>query len=89
MQKHELLETLAQLRAELVSAPQIDAQTADALRTLMADIHRLVDGDAGQDEDTPSLRERLKEVMLRFETEHPSITAVLGRVADGLANMGV
>jgi hypothetical protein len=90
MQKPELLETLGQLHAELGKGPQIDSQTAQALRVLMADIHRLIDsGPPDQEEDMPSLQQRLKDAMLRFETEHPSLTAVLGRLADGLANMGV
>jgi hypothetical protein len=42
-----------------------------------------------ESDEHESLRERFDEAARQFEESHPTLTAVVGRVADSLANLGI
>ncbi len=90
MQKHELQETLAKLHGELSDQEKIDDATRQLLKKFADDINRLLDDDdvsAADDVDPPS--EQVQDLVLKFETDHPQLTAALNQVASALANMGI
>ncbi len=90
MEKQRLLETLDALRAEVAQASAVDPEMLAELRRLSDDIRRIIDNDeqpptAASDDDAPH---GLKDLLLRFEAEHPQLSAAVGKVADALAAMG-
>ena len=89
MEKKQLLETLEQLHRELAQAERVDPDTLAELRAQIADIERLLDqrDNAPADEVEP-VSSGLKDLLLKFEAEHPQLSAAIGRVADSLAAMG-
>ncbi len=90
MQKHELQETLAKLHGELSDQEKIDDATRQLLKKFADDINRLLDDDdvsAADDVDPPS--EQVQDLVLKFEADHPKLTAALNQVASALANMGI
>ncbi len=90
MQKHELQETLAKLHGELSDQEKIDDATRQLLKKFADDINRLLDDDdvaAADDVDPPS--EQVQDLVLKFEADHPQLTAALNQVASALANMGI
>jgi len=90
MEKQQLRETLAALRGELGDRAQVDDETRALLKTLTDDINRLLSADAtASAEQVEPLSEQVQDLVLKFETEHPRLTAVLNQVASALANMGI
>ncbi len=90
MEQNELTAKLSQLHTELAKTHEVDAESLDLLRKLTADIGRLLDGkdDAG-DEDTEGVASGLKDLLLKFESEHPELAITVGKVADALASIGI
>jgi len=89
MDKQRLVNTLEQLHAELSEAERVDPETLKLLRTVTDDIGRLLDkrSEVSPDDVDPVTRS-LKDLLLKFEAEHPQLSARIGHVADALAAMG-
>jgi hypothetical protein len=89
MEKQRLLETLDALRAEVAQASEVDPEMLAELRRLTDDIRKNIDDElptaAGDEEQSPH---GLKDLLLRFEADHPQLSAAIGKVADALAAMG-
>jgi hypothetical protein len=89
MENEQLLSTLLQLRAELARAEGVDQQTLDQLDQLIEDAKRGIVAQervesAVEDQDSGGLR----DLLLKFEADHPQLSTSIGRVADALAAMG-
>lgn len=81
-----LREDLEKLRRELQEGPELDAETREILAGLAQEIEEAIERSGGR-EDT--LGERLRTATERFEESHPSLTAVVGRLADMLSGVGI
>ena len=89
MDKQRLLERLAQLRAELSQAGRVDPDTLARLEKATDDIRRTLDERAEDLDVEPEPVSGLKDLLLKFEAEHPQFSVTIGRVADALAAMGL
>jgi hypothetical protein len=90
MLKKELQESLAKLHGELSDQEQLDDSTRQLLKKFADDINRLLDDDdesAADEIDPPS--EQVQDLVLKFEADHPQLTAALNQVASALANLGI
>ncbi len=94
MPERELRELLEQLRAELAKSEALDQDVRQQLSAAIAKIEDLI----GHAREKPpeersaasdSLIETLGEARKRFESSHPTLFEVLGRVADTLAKLGI
>jgi metal-dependent amidase/aminoacylase/carboxypeptidase family protein len=81
-----LREDLEKLRRELHEGPELDAETRETLAGLAEEIEEAIERSGGR-EDT--LGERLRAATEHFEESHPSLTAVVGRLADMLSGVGI
>jgi hypothetical protein len=89
MEKQRLIETLKELRAELDQADQVDRETLDQLQQVTDDVQRAIDKRGGKSPDElESNASGLKDLLLKFEAEHPQLSVAVGKVADALAAMG-
>jgi hypothetical protein len=90
MEKQRLLQTLAELRAAVTQADSVDPETAEALESAIRDLQNELDkrGVKPSDDIEPT-SSGLKDVLLRFEAEHPQLSVAVGKVADALAAMGI
>jgi len=90
MEKQQLQNTLAALHGELSDREQIDDDTRALLKAFADDINRLLDDETetSADEVEP-LFEQVQDLVLKFESDHPQLTAALNQVASALANMGI
>lgn len=88
MDSSDLRKTLDKLRAQLGSAPRIDAESRELLRRLSADIDRLVDQPPSQAAES-SHRSRLEELEVRFEVEHPALAQTVRELIDALGKAGL
>lgn len=74
------------LHDALESAETIDAQLAGELQGAIQEIRsKLADANAVE----PPALDRLQDLVLRFETEHPAFSNVTGRVVRTLARLGI
>ena len=90
MPKHQLQDLLQELHRSLKSTDELDDETRQAVQSLTEDLQRLLkrDGEISADDVEP-VSGNLQELLLQFETEHPQITGILGRLASSLANLGI
>jgi uncharacterized coiled-coil protein SlyX len=90
MEKKQLQATLQELSDALTQAEPIDDQTRELLQSVTGKLQQLLQQEKGLSrEDVGPVDRDLKALLLRFETEHPRLTSILGRIADGLANVGI
>jgi hypothetical protein len=84
----DLRRRLAELQAELERSDALDADSRAALEGVMREIQTVLARAEAQREPA-SLAERLREAGRNFEDSHPTLTAVVGRVVDALAALGI
>lgn len=89
MQNEKLRETVAELEQALSALDKVDESTRQRLQTAVAEIR-----EALQDEPPPSairttLVDRLYKAVEDFEESHPTLVTLIGRLADGLSQMGI
>ena len=93
MDTHELNETLAKLHDELTHGQQLDEEARERLQTLLGDIQAVLNRDPeaspSESEEDESLGERLQDAVTDFEAAHPQFSQLIGRIADGLSNLGI
>ena len=89
MNPTELNQTLETLHAELNSASSVDDQTRAKLVALAEDIKRLAAQDGDEAAEFGPLSERVHDLVLKFETDHPKLTTALNQVSAALANLGI
>ena len=90
MAKRELRERIQELLGELAQTEEIDQEARDRLASVLHEIRDAV-GEAGEEapEEPESLLERLNEAAQNFTESHPTLMAMVGRVADSLSNLGI
>jgi Domain of unknown function (DUF4404) len=90
MDKERLLQTLAELRAEVAKAESVDPETAELLESAMRDLQaELNKRGIKPSPDIAPASSGLKDALLKFESEHPQLSDAVGKVADALAAMGI
>ncbi len=87
MEQKRLHALLAELDQELKSAGSLDARSQELVARVLSDIRRL-DAPADPNEHQ-SAEARLRELVLRFETDHPRLSGAVGQVADALGKLGI
>ena len=90
MDKQQLLASLDALRIELAEVDSIGDDTRAALDKVAEDLHRVLDPEQETtDDDAAASQEGLQGMLQHFEAEHPKLAEAIGRIADGLANLGI
>src|SRR5690606_41997787 len=94
MVSSDLRNKLAELHAELARTNRVDAQSRELLATLADDIARLLGPPAPTSERAESTvrretSERLEELAVQFDAEHPALSTAIRRVIDALAKAGI
>lgn len=84
-----LRQQIENLHTELGKVRTVDTQSRALLITLLADITRLLEQSSGGPPDHHTLTERLDELAVQFEAEHPSLGTALRRVVDALGKAGL
>jgi hypothetical protein len=85
MNPDELHRLLRRLHEELGQARSLDDESRELLKLVGEDIGALPEPEAGAGERLSAL-ERLA---VRFESEHPALSAVARQLADALAKAGI
>lgn len=87
MNQDRLRALLVELDRELKSTGSLDARSKDLLEQVLADVRELDTPAApGQNQ---SVEDRLRKLVLQFESEHPRLSGAVAQVADALAKLGI
>ncbi|MEO8223890.1 MAG: DUF4404 family protein [Gammaproteobacteria bacterium] len=85
MDQNRLHVLLAELDRELKATRSLDTQSQALLQKILADIPEAPEGSPQRKSAETSLR----ELMLRFEAEHPQLSGTVGQLADALGKLGI
>jgi hypothetical protein len=66
----------------------VDASTRESLMLLLGDLTRLLGAASLENEDHP-LTERLEQLAVSFEAEHPAVGTAVRQLIDALAKAGI
>lgn len=83
----DLHETLEALHRSLASEADIDDALRRELRQAMEEIRERLEEE--EPELETSLLERVRQLMLRYEGQHPTLAEAVGRVVGALARLGI
>ena len=75
-------------RFEGLDRDAVDARTRDSLMLLLNDLTRLL-GAASLDNEEHPLTERLEQLAVNFEAEHPAVGNAVRQLIDALAKAGI
>jgi len=90
MPKQQLRECIQELLDELDQSDAVDADARRRLTALLDEIQRAVEADSEPSgEEDESLTDRLNEATRQFEDSHPTLTRLVGRIAESLSNLGI
>lgn len=81
----QLKEKLKSLSDALQQVDNIDDDTRQLLQTINEDISRVTSGNPAPDQ----LTDRIEQQIVKFEGEHPQMSAILRDIIDQLGKMGI
>jgi hypothetical protein len=87
--RDQLRESIQHLQEELTSGEPLSSEDRSRLETVLGEVSGILDS-----EDTAATAEGksfgdLPTLVERFESTHPKLAAVLGRIADSLSQLGI
>jgi len=90
MDKIQLQSLLESLHRELASLDKVDDRTKQLLSQVTDDVRNVLERDENSPaEEVATSQDSVRSVIQEFEAEHPKLAETLGRLADGLANLGI
>ena len=88
MTDKEILQALAELRAEIGQLDQADTGTSERLDELVSKLEQqFATAEIGQHQ--MHLVEDIKDAITEFELEHPRMTGILNDIMVALSNLGI
>lgn len=89
MSNDKLRATLTELEQELLAAGTLNETTRQRLQTALAEVRLALDEPEPSAEHSQTLSGRLTQAVEEFEGSHPTLVTIIGRLADGLAQIGI
>jgi len=90
MEKDQLREDLERLHQELARSKTVDAAARGLLIDVLHDIEAVLErSEPGTGEESEPLIDRLRGTTSHFEESHPTLTELVGRIADVLSRLGI
>jgi hypothetical protein len=90
MPKARLRDSIQKILGALEDIEAKDPEARDRLANVLVDIREALEAsEESTSDEKETLIDRLNEATGQFEEAHPQLTAMVGRVADSLANLGI
>ena len=86
MHKENLRQHLSNLHTELASVKNLDEEMESLLRQVADDIEGVI---ADRPVEASPVKDRLGEMAVSFEAEHPQLAGILTQLADTLSKLGI
>jgi len=87
--REQLQATLIELKAELATVDTLDNETREALEGAVHEIESVLAKKSVEVQQSESIAGNLRDAVERFESSHPTLTGILSRLADALAQLGI
>jgi hypothetical protein len=84
----KLRSTLAELERELAAVDSLDERAREQLAGAAAEIEAALRR-GRRTEETSQAEDSLNSRLVEFEASHPQLAILVGRLLDGLANLGI
>lgn len=88
MDRDQLQELLKSLQRELADARSLDDESRRLLGAVMGDISRTLQASAAPTAAAP-VSDRLGDLAVRFEADHPALAGAMRQLIDALAKAGI
>ena len=88
-QSEKLKTTVTELEDELHTLDTVDDEVRAVLREVIDEIRSVLDEDSTAQLEDESTTGRLQSAAQEFEGSHPTLSAIIGRVIDGLGQLGI
>ena len=89
MPRDQLRESIAHLQEELLAGVPLSPEDRRQLESVLGEVSGILESDEAQESDSTGTFDELPTLVRRFETTHPKLAAVLGRIADSLSQLGI
>lgn len=89
MAREKLRRLIDSLHEELGSSKTLDEQSKVLLQQLIEDIDGIATGDASTSDAGEAAASQVENAALKFETEHPKLSMILGEIMDTLGKLGI
>lgn len=92
MPREELKKTLESLHAELSQTAEVDPEVRKLLTEVAGDIEQALEEEtpsAESEREESDLIDRVNNLATHFEDQHPQLAQIIGRIADGLSQLGI
>ncbi|MBC8871054.1 MAG: DUF4404 family protein [Planctomycetes bacterium] len=88
-QVEKLKATVTELEEELQSLETLDDEAREVLEEALREIQAALNEEESAELEAESLMDRLNDATHDFEGSHPTLTGIIGRLIDGLGQMGI
>lgn len=89
MQIEKLRATVSELEQQLRELKSVDDESRQVLEDAVREIRATLHEEDRTRTQQGSLAQRLSDLVQKLEGEHPTLTGIIGRIADGLGQMGI
>jgi len=89
MPREKLQRLIASLHEELGSAASVDAESKEMLQQLTRDIENIAAGEGDASATAEAASSQLEQATVKFETDHPRLSMILGEIIDTLGKLGI
>ena len=89
MPRDQLRESIAHLQEELSAGVPLSPEDRAQLESVLGEVSGILDSEGEEASGTHVTFGDLPSLVERFETTHPKLAAVLGRIADSLSQLGI
>ena len=87
--RDQLRESIQHLQEELSSGEPLSSEDRSQLETVLGEVSEILDAEDSEASAEGKSFSDLPTLVERFESTHPKLAAVLGRIADSLSQLGI
>lgn len=87
--RDQLRESIQHLQEELSSGEPLSSEDRSQLETVLGEVSEILDSEDSEASAEGKSFGDLPTLVQRFESTHPKLAAVLGRIADSLSQLGI
>ncbi len=89
MPRNQLRESITHLQEELSTGDPLSAEDRQTLESVLGEVSEILESDTTKPSSSARAVDELPTLVERFETTHPQLASVLGRIADSLSQLGI
>jgi len=89
MPRDQLRESIAHLQEELSGGEPLSPDDRARLESVLGEVSGILESDDSGEPNSTGIFDELPSLVERFETTHPKLAVVLGRIADSLSQLGI